>query len=173
MSYHCNRAKTASTSLIEKSNSKAKFLREKLKKILIERSKEEVLKDFLPQKNEKLVLCELSPLQKIVYQHILTLPDIDMVRKSQSACDCGVNRAFFQRLQGLKTPADRVAYYRQNKKEIKSRGKCCYRTPMIMEGEVPTVIPDAAIWRMLDAHKDGTQCKSCPYCCGLPGLTKL
>ena len=66
-----------------------------MSKIFIERKKEVVLKDLLPEKSEKLVLCELSPLQKQVYKHILSLPDFVLVQTAQSPCDCGVNQAFF------------------------------------------------------------------------------
>jgi SNF2 family DNA or RNA helicase len=148
----------------------------KLKKIYIERTKDEVLKELLPEKHEQLVLCELSLLQKRVYAHVLTLPDIELVRKAQSPCDCGVNTGFFQRLHRLQTPAERLAYYRKHKEDIVQRRQCCYRIPLNPrrdeEGQ-PQIDPDAAIWRMLDAHDSDEGCKYCPSCCGLPALGKL
>ena len=41
----------------------AEELSGRLYQILIERKKEEVLKDGLPTKDERIVFCELSPLQ--------------------------------------------------------------------------------------------------------------
>lgn len=163
--------------MIKLSNAKAQAFREKLKKIFIERSKEQVLREFLPTKNEKLVLCELSPLQKQVYQHVLTLPDFDLVRKANSACDCGVNAAFFQRVYCLKTSAQRVAFYRENKLSVIPRKQCCYRVPInplyVEGGNEPYIDPDAALWRMIKGHADGVECKYCPSCCGLAALAKL
>eukprot|EP00934_Nitzschia_sp_Nitz4_P000067 Nitzschia sp. Nitz4//scaffold38_size140716//41140//46477//NITZ4_003135-RA/size140716-augustus-gene-0.121-mRNA-1//1//CDS//3329550042//67//frame0 len=171
------RTKTASRELIRISNEKAKALRERLKAIFIERTKEEVLKEYLPKKLEKLVLCELSALQKQVYQHILTLPDYELVKTAHSPCDCGVNLAFFQRVQRLKTPAERVSYYRENKNSVIPKHQCCYkipRNPRYEEGGTePLIDPDASLWRMLKAHQDDQECKMCPFCCGLPALTKV
>lgn len=171
------RTKTASKELITISNEKARALREKLRKIFIERSKEDVLRQFLPEKKEKLVLCELSPLQKQVYQHLLTLPDYELVKRALSPCDCGVNLAFFQRVQRLHTPAERVSYYREHKNDIITKRECCYKVPVnpryVEGGTEPYIDPNAALWKMIKAHEDGEECKMCPFCCGLPALTKL
>ncbi len=171
------RSKTASRDLIEISQAKAKALSDKLQIIFIRRSKEDVLKYFLPKKNEKVVMCELSPLQKQVYQHILTLPDIDNTRTANSPCDCGVNAGFFHRYQRLRTPSERFSYYRENRKQIITRGKCCYRIPLnpqyVEGGNESIVHPDAVLWRMMKVHANGEGCRSCPSCCGLPALAKL
>lgn len=122
-------------------------------------------------------MCELSPLQKQVYQHLLTLPDFDLVRKANSPCDCGVNSGFFQRVHRLKTRAERVAFYRQNKDSIVVRRECCYMYPQnpryVEGGDEPLIDPDAAIWRMINGHGNGEPCSKCPFCCGFPTLTKL
>ena len=171
------RSKTASRDLIEISQAKARALNDKLHRIFIRRSKEDVLKFFLPKKNEKVVMCELSPLQKLVYQHILTLPDVENARTANSPCDCGVNAGFFHRYQRLRTLAERFAYYREHRKEIMTRGKCCYRIPLNPNyeegGMEPKIHPDAVIWRMMKGHANGEGCKLCPSCCGLPALSKL
>jgi hypothetical protein len=163
--------------MIQESQKKANELQQKLRALLIERKKEDVLKDHLPEKNEKAVMCELSPLQKEVYQHLLTLPDFDLVRKANSPCDCGVNAGFFQRVHRLKTRAERVALFRQNKDNVVKRRECCYQYPQNPRyqegGDEPMIDPDAPIWRMLRGHDDGLPCERCPFCCGFPTLTKL
>lgn len=169
------RTKTASRTLIEISEAKARALQEKLKRILIERKKEDVL--VLPEKTERAVMCELSPLQKQVYQHVLTLPDFELVRTAGSPCDCGINAAFFQRVHRLKTREQRLAYYREHKDEVLPRRECCYQFPKnphyVEGGDEPEVHPDAVIWRMMEGHAEGKPCKQCPYCCGFPALSKL
>jgi SNF2 family DNA or RNA helicase len=69
-----NRTKNADPAAIERSNAKGEALMRKMSKIYIERKKEDVLGDTLPSKNEHVVVCEPSPLQKRIYAHILTLP---------------------------------------------------------------------------------------------------
>ena len=122
-------------------------------------------------------MCELSPLQKQVYQHLLSLPEFDLVRQANSPCDCGVNAGFFQRVQRMETQKERVAYYRQNKKAVIQRRECCYVFPKNPRfepgGDEPLINPDAAIWRMIKNHANGEPCERCPFCCGFPTLTKL
>jgi SNF2 family DNA or RNA helicase len=80
------RAKNADESTIEKSIRKANVLAQKMTKILLSRTKEIVLANELPEKNEKFVLCELSPLQKSLYEHILSLPDFEIIRTAIQPC---------------------------------------------------------------------------------------
>jgi SNF2 family DNA or RNA helicase len=47
------------------------------------RTKDEVLKDALPMKDERIVFCEPSELQKLIYQHILEQPDFVLLRYVQ------------------------------------------------------------------------------------------
>ena len=62
----------------------------------IERKKDDVLKDSLTSKNEKVMFCELSELQKKLYRHILSLPDYDMLRMGGTPCGgCGINQQYF------------------------------------------------------------------------------
>lgn len=169
-----NRAKTATADAIRRSNETRELLNERLKEIMIERKKGDVLKDRLPDKSEQLILCELSELQKKVYQHVLSLPDFELVKKAQAPCDCDVNKVFFQRYQRLKSPVERLDFYRRNKDQIVMRKKCCHKIPTIRgpDGKVK-IDPDAALWRMLDAHKNEQGCDHCPLCCCLPAITKL
>ena len=156
-------------------------LRKGLSKIYIKRDKKDVLKGLLPDKNEQMILCDLSPLQKEVYRHVVELPDFDLVKHGNRPCDCGINQIFFRKLFKLKSKAEQLEYMRTNKTKIYNQSKCCKKIPINPrygeEGE-PYIDQDAAIWRTLDAH--GTDdavanegCERCPWCCTLPCLTKL
>lgn len=177
--YDLDRVKDANVSAIERSEAKAKVLAGKLAKILLSRTKEIVLADELPQKNEKFVLCELSPLQKAIYEHILTLPDFEMLRTGFQPCNCSINAVFFQRYNRLKTTAERLDYYRRNKGTIVKRRACCFKYPYRKGGEPGEIDPRAAIWRTMKDHEydretgQGTGCDHCGGCCLFPALHKL
>jgi SNF2 family DNA or RNA helicase len=144
---------------------------------MIERKKDHVLKEFLPAKNEKVVMCELSNMQRQVYEQILHLPEIDYVRKASSPCDCGVNRGFFQHLHRLQLQSERVAYVRQQQNNLVKRRECCYEVPLnpdyVEGGTEPRIHPDAVIWRSMKGHAGDEPCDTCPFCCGFPVLAKL
>jgi SNF2 family DNA or RNA helicase len=62
----------------------------------LERKKEVVLKDSLTRKNEKVIFCELSELQKKLYRHLLSLPDFYMLRMANAPCGaCNINQQYF------------------------------------------------------------------------------
>jgi SNF2 family DNA or RNA helicase len=175
------RQKGADPSAIEKSQKASKALRAKLRKIMIERKKDEVLCDQLPEKNEQVIFCNLSKLQKEVYQQVVELPDFDVVKKGSAPCDCGVNQNFFREYLRLSTKAEQLEFYRNNKERIVKQSKCCKNIPhnprRYEEGE-PAIDPDAAVWRTLDAHCANEVsaiqgCERCPYCCTFPCLKKL
>jgi SNF2 family DNA or RNA helicase len=171
-----DRTKTANAAAIKKSSEQSQALIQKLRKILIERKKEDVLKDQLPTKSEQVVFCEPSPLQKRVYQHILSLPDFVLIQNAHNPCDCSINAGFFQRYQRLASAAERINYYRKNKDEIVKQKDCCYRIPLNPHRDEvgqPHIDPDAAIWRMLDKHEDDEGCERCPLCCFFPAAQKL
>lgn len=60
-----------------------------LSTIYIQRTKDQVLADELPMKDERIVFCEPSSLQKDLYRYILTLPDFRLLSESSGPCDCG------------------------------------------------------------------------------------
>jgi len=64
----------------------------KLSKVFLRRTKDDVLADELPQKDERIVFCEPSPLQKELYRYILTLPDFTLISECNGPCECGVNQ---------------------------------------------------------------------------------
>ncbi|KAG7342122.1 SNF2 family helicase [Nitzschia inconspicua] len=175
------RQKGASQSTVEKSEKASKALRTKLAKIMIERKKNDVIGEMLPQKNERVIFCSLSKLQKEVYRHVIELPDFVLVKKASSPCDCGVNQNFFRAFSRLETKAEKLDYYRNNKNRITPQCKCCKRLPLnprrFEDGE-PKIDPDAAIWRTLEKHclnkfAASNGCEHCPRCCAFPCMTKL
>ena len=115
------------------------------------------------QRNQKVVFCELSELQKELYQHIIyNLTEYQLLRTSNKPCDCGVNRNFFLKYRKLPTKAAKIEFTRQNKHNIVPRKKCCYIVP---EGD------DVVLWPA--QHEDGAECRNCPSCIILPALQKL
>jgi SNF2 family DNA or RNA helicase len=87
------RAKDANIHAIELGRIKGQELSSKLREIYIQRKKEDVLADELPEKDEQIVFCEPSQLQKDLYEYILQLPDFVLMRESTGPCDCGMSNA--------------------------------------------------------------------------------
>lgn len=87
---------------------KSAELTTKLGSLYIRRTKDEVLKDALPMKDERIVFCEPSELQKIIYQHILEQPDFVLLRyvKVVSLSGC----VFLHLLLGATTEQDVLLY---------------------------------------------------------------
>lgn len=177
----CYRQKSADPRAKARSEAASAELRKGLNKIYIKRSKKDVLKGQLPGKSEEFILCDLSPLQKEVYRHVIQLPDFDLVKHGSRPCDCGINQNFFRKLLKLKGKAEKVEFMRRNKSTIENQASCCKSIPINprygQEGE-PKIDQDAAIWRTLDAHCTDAEaaeggCERCPWCCVLPCLTKL
>lgn len=55
-----------------------------------------VLKDSLTHKNEKVIFCELSEVQKTLYRHLLSLPDYEMLKMGNAPCGgCNINQQYF------------------------------------------------------------------------------
>jgi len=121
-------------------------LKKLLKRYLLQRMKTDVLSGQLLGKDDIVVFCELSSIQGKLYQHILSLPDVDNARRYLSLCPCG---------KGVK------------------RRDCCeeYQVPLLRDAGVPGIDPRAVIWRQ--NHADDEPCSHCPSCIILPAITKL
>lgn len=170
------RTKTAEVEAIEKSDRICRAFMSKMSSIYIERTKDDVLDGQMPTKNELVVICEPSALQKRIYAHILTLPDYEMLQKAHSPCDCSINANFFQNYQRLGSKAERLDYYRKHKDDVVKRSKCCYDIPFNPRKGEPgqlDIDPDAVIWRTMDNHDGAEGCSNCPWCCLFPALSKL
>lgn len=72
---------------------------------LINRTKD-IIKDQLPLKVDKIVLCPLTSEQKRVYETFLALPDVQVMLTHDQPCECGRRD-------------DDGAHY--------VKGKCCHR----------------------------------------------
>jgi SNF2 family DNA or RNA helicase len=146
---------------------------------MIERKKEDVLGDQIPEKNEQVIFCELSPLQKEVYRHVVQLPDFELVKKGNAPCDCGINMKIFREFLKLSDKAEQLEYYRTHKIQVVKQSKCCRSIPIrIDENGTKIIDPDAVIWRSMDHHYTGEDvsmmgCERCPWCCLFPCLKKL
>ena len=77
---------------MEISNQKTVEFMTKLNEVYLRRVKEVVLIDDLPSKDERIIFCEPSSLQKELYQHIISQPDFLLLAHANAPCDCGVNR---------------------------------------------------------------------------------
>jgi len=107
--------------------------------------------------------CKLSPLQAELYEHILDLPDYELVRGANAPCGCGVNQNYFAEYRRLRSRAEKVDY--QRKHPFVRRAKCCHRYPK--EGE------QTVLWDFQHKNDGGLPCKRCPSCVLLPALAKL
>ena len=185
------RAKDAKPECVSLGKDRQKELDRILKPVYLVRKKEVSLKGKLTKKNEKVIFCQLSQIQKELYRHILTLPDYDLVRFANAPCDCGVNRQYFQAYKKLKTKKEQVHYQRRHKNELVPKKQCCYRYPMNPyrdeNNTEPDIDPDAVIWRQMHEKPIGDPntiaedilddkyivCQNCPTCVQLPAMMKL
>lgn len=162
-----NSARDADQAAKRKGREKKLELNDMLSKLYISRKKENVLADILPTKNEHIIFCPLSKLQKTLYRHILSLPDFVLVSKATGPCDCGVNQKFFQEYQSKRTKDEKIAYQRANKRDLMRRGDCHYKIPR-SGGRID---PRAVLWRA--QHKGDKECDNCPFCISFAALSIL
>lgn len=176
------RAKTADDDAVEEGNQVRDWLKIRLKSFYLQRRKIDVLKDDLPEKNERVVFCELSPLQKRMYQHMMTLPDFVLVKYANAPCECGVNQTIFQGFKQMRTDAEKVAYQRNHRDDIIPRKKCCHVRPLNIfrfDAGEEFYDPRAPLWRwqhetLVNGEEGETGgCLNCPYCISFAVLDKL
>lgn len=176
------RTKTADDAAVEEGNQVRDWLKTKLKSFYLQRRKIDVLKDDLPEKNERVVFCELSPLQKRLYQHLMTLPDFLLVKYGNAPCECGINQAIFQGFKQMRTEKEKIAYQRNHRDDIIPRKSCCHKRPLNFfrfEAGEEFYDPRAPLWRwqhekLVNGQDEGSaECKGCPYCISFSVLDKL
>jgi SNF2 family DNA or RNA helicase len=170
------RSKTATGGTLDVGEKRQQELTRVLKLVFLERKKEQVLKDTLTQKDEVVVFCEMTSIQKRIYLNVLELPDVRLLKEAHAPCDCGVNQWFFIVYNKLKTKKERLEYARRNKEHLVGKKECCHQYPLT-DFDPPTIHPDAILWKSIDRHSsDSTHselCKQCPWCVLLPALNKL
>jgi SNF2 family DNA or RNA helicase len=96
-----SRVKGARPDAIRLGKERSKELHDALRDVYQKREKSIVLEDFLPTKHQVVMFCTPTDIQKRIYQHILQLPEYELLRKSNAPCDCGVNQAFFTNYASL------------------------------------------------------------------------
>lgn len=69
---------------------KAKELYEKFGSFYLRREKEVELANILPEKEELVIMCEPSSIQKKLYEHLISLPDFVILSAARGPCDCGM-----------------------------------------------------------------------------------
>mmetsp|Transcript_38727 Transcript_38727/g.83449 ORF Transcript_38727/g.83449 Transcript_38727/m.83449 type:complete len:902 (+) Transcript_38727:275-2980(+) len=184
------RAKDAKEGVVRLADKQEQLLRKLIKDVYLERKKEQVLKDSLTQKNERVIFCELSEIQKKIYRHILTLPDFQLLRFANAPCDCGVNKSYFRGYSKMRTHKEQLNYQRRHKKDLMPQKKCCYKYPFNPRREElgePQIDQEAILW--IQAHQkpigssediqedilDGKYiaCMNCPNCVTFAAMNKL
>ncbi|XP_019193932.1 PREDICTED: switch 2 [Ipomoea nil] len=80
---------TASNRLVEVADERKQHLVSVLQTYLLRRTKEETIGHLMLGKEDNVVCCAMSALQKRVYQRILQLPDIQCLINKDNPCSCG------------------------------------------------------------------------------------
>nr|GMC72791.1 switch 2 [Ipomoea batatas] len=80
---------TASNRLVQVADERKQHLVSVLQKYLLRRTKEETIGHLMLGKEDNVVFCAMSALQKRVYQRILQLPDIQCLINKDNPCSCG------------------------------------------------------------------------------------
>ncbi|CAM9156448.1 unnamed protein product, partial [Laminaria digitata] len=141
------RKKGASKGDVELMASRLKELSVTRDKMVLRRTKEEVLGDLLRGKTGTVVFCKLTPVQSEIYRTVLSLPEFKLLAAAADPCQCG----------------------RPNSRS----GSCCGVWPS--DDSSPDLVdPRAVLWRK--QHPTLETCgpkPACPYCCSFPALTKL
>ena len=174
-----DRTKTATDDVVKRGDTISQILTEKLKILYIKRNKSQVLAHDLPMKDERVLFCEPSPIQKELYQHILMLPDFIILKYAQAPCKCGVNRAIFQQFKQLRNEKEKLDFQRRMRDHIQKRWQCCWTLPINPDYDPATCGPEeicdplAPLWKWQHKNDSGKSCKNCPFCLLFPALDKL
>jgi SNF2 family DNA or RNA helicase len=137
---------------------------------------------LLKGKDEIIVLCDLSPLQKQMYEYCLSLPDFDNVRFHALPCPCGSGVP-----RGQCCLEYQIPLIRDNSGNVNAERKVKYVT----DQQKRKIDPRAILWRQFhendqpcqysghldaivpSASKKGGGGTGCPLCVLLPCLNKL
>ncbi len=116
-------------------------------KYILRRTKEEELSEELTHgKEEKIVMCKLSPLQATLYRNVVESPDVECLKRAKEPCDCG--------------------------REGEKRGKCCHRADLLprkLGGDFEARCYFASSCK----NGDGKPCEKCPQCYTFSVMSKL
>ena len=143
------RGQEAGASRNQRSNAtdRRKQLQRITSRYILRRTKEEELSEQLKAgKEEKIVMCTLSPLQARLYRNVVESPDVDCLKRAKEPCDCG--------------------------REGEKRGKCCHRAdmlPRLLGGDFASKCYFASSCK----NGDGLPCEKCPQCYTFSVMSKL
>mmetsp|Transcript_34221 Transcript_34221/g.75281 ORF Transcript_34221/g.75281 Transcript_34221/m.75281 type:complete len:1641 (+) Transcript_34221:235-5157(+) len=166
------RQKTATGATLEHGKKRQDQLHKAMKFVYIHRKKNDVLKNDLTEKTQKVIFCRLTDIQKRIYRHLLSLPDYHLLRIMNTPCDCGVNQKFFLDFKRLRSKKEQLEYQRRKKKEVVKKKLHCYQIPKNPdENSDDPIDPRAVLWR--NQHFGAEPCDFCPSCILLPALSKL
>lgn len=119
---------------------------------------------LLKGKDEVIVLCDLSPLQQLMYKSCLASPDFDNVRYHAKRCPCGSKAQRSQCCVQYQIP------YRRDQFEEKIK--------YVTQRQAFEIDERAVLWRQF--HENCQPCSTggrgrtgCPLCVLLPSLNKL
>ncbi|RAL41685.1 hypothetical protein DM860_008867 [Cuscuta australis] len=80
---------TASNRLVQVAEERKQHLVSVLHKYLLRRTKEETIGHLMLGKEDNVVFCAMSAIQKRVYQRMLQLPDVECLINKDLPCSCG------------------------------------------------------------------------------------
>ncbi|KAL3567327.1 hypothetical protein D5086_029978 [Populus alba] len=80
---------TAPESFVRKADKRKEHLVSVLRKYMLRRTKEETIGHLMMGKEDNVVFCSMSELQKRVYRSMLQLPDIQCLVNKDLPCSCG------------------------------------------------------------------------------------
>ena len=173
MPIKAGRKKDATKRVVDRAEKKSDSLRKILNKFYIARKKADELKDTLTDKDENVIFVEISQLQKELYQHVLSLPEFQMLSCADEPCDCGLNEPILTKMASIKGHKAKMAYLKAN--PFTKKKDCCHKIPIVpgtnANGGGGELHPDTTIWTK--QHPGGECCKTCSGCMSLPCLSKL
>ena len=132
------------------------------------------------------MFCELSEVQKQLYELILSLPDVDNVKYLNSPCPCGSNSPRKDCCEEYIVPYARTVLTGDDAQSlnkeatakivgvnkeaygIEAKGGVGVSNTGVCKGVID---PRAVIWRQ--NHPDSLACEKCPSCLCLPVISLL
>lgn len=167
-------ARNAHPEAVALGNKRQKELQNLVGKYMLQRFKEVELRTELKSKDDIVVFCALSSLQRRMYKHLLSLPDYDNCRYSKHPCPCGSGNSRRICCNQYRVPLRADSNYEINPSAYGWRK--CHRSPDKAANNRSNnlyckFIPDAAGGTTLIEEYES--CDSCPTCMSLSCIQTL